>query len=156
MLNEFAIKLENFYFASAHFLIFENGQRESLHGHNFAVKVKIYAQTLKNDLVFDFLQLEPIINEICQQLDHRVLLPQNSKLSIQNQDDCYLLKLANGEQLTLPQRDCQVLPIANTTAELLAKYIAQLIQKKTLLSQLCVEVEEMNGRAASYTLKREM
>jgi 6-pyruvoyltetrahydropterin/6-carboxytetrahydropterin synthase len=53
-----------------------------------------------------------------------------------------------------------VLPIANTTAELLARYLAQrtLVELETRHSffpeTLAVEVEESFGQAATYTWKR--
>ncbi|MGH7811766.1 MAG: 6-carboxytetrahydropterin synthase, partial [Candidatus Binatia bacterium] len=42
MLRTFSIEVakDYFNFASAHFLIFANGRREPLHGHNYQVSVK--------------------------------------------------------------------------------------------------------------------
>ncbi len=57
-----------------------------------------------------------------------------------------------------PMEDCVILPIFNTTAELLAEYIAEQLAQCELLashhwSRLVVEVQEADGMKGVYTLK---
>ncbi|MDO4628693.1 MAG: 6-carboxytetrahydropterin synthase [Planctomycetia bacterium] len=59
-----------------------------------------------------------------------------------------------------PMEDCVILPIFNTTAELLAEYIAEQLAQCELLSahrwtRLTVEVEEADGMKGTFTLKAE-
>ena len=51
-------------------MIFENGGREPLHGHNYRVQIKGEAPDLAGDMVFDFLDIKPIVREVCDFLDH--------------------------------------------------------------------------------------
>jgi len=53
--NTFAIKVykEYFNFAASHFMIFKNGSREPLHGHNYRLSLKGNAIALDGDMVFD-------------------------------------------------------------------------------------------------------
>jgi 6-pyruvoyl-tetrahydropterin synthase len=85
MKTAFSIRVykQYFNFACSHFLVFENGTREPLHGHNYRVQVKGEAPKLTKDLVFDFLDIKPIIRKICNELDHKLILPtENPYLKI--------------------------------------------------------------------------
>ena len=67
-----------FNFASAHFLIFANGQREPLHGHNYQVSVKMEGELDRAGVVLDFITFKPLVKRICDSLDHRTLIQSNS------------------------------------------------------------------------------
>lgn len=70
-------------FSASHFVIFANGIREPLHGHNYSVALKLYSPSLKDDMVFNFLDIKPLLKRICDSLDHHLLLPtQNPFLEI--------------------------------------------------------------------------
>ena len=59
MEENYSIKVykQYFNFASSHFLIFDDGTREPLHGHNYRVMFKGEAGQLTGDMVFDFLEI---------------------------------------------------------------------------------------------------
>jgi len=67
-----------FNFASAHFLIFANGRREPLHGHNYQVSVAIEGELDRAGVVLDFITFKPLVKQICDALDHRTLIQTNS------------------------------------------------------------------------------
>ena len=73
--NVRSFRLQKFNFCSAHFLLFADGTREELHGHNYRVWVDVDAPIGKGDIVIDFLHLKPIVKELCDSLDHLTLLP---------------------------------------------------------------------------------
>lgn len=153
---------EYFNFSASHFLIFRDGTREPLHGHNYRVRVKIEVNRLEADMVFDFLDIKPIVKEVCDSLDHLVLLPrENPMLEISSEHDNYLLKTPDGSRFSLPQKDVLLLPIPNTSAERLAIYLAHEVQNLLYkrysfrFQQLEMEVEETPGQCASYILKGE-
>lgn len=146
-----------FNFASSHFLIFDDGTREPLHGHNYRVMVKGDAPKLTSDMVFDFLDIKPIVREVCDSLDHKLLLPaENIHLEIATQNKNYLLKTKDGSEFSIPCEDTLILPLPNISAERLAMYICEEIRSKTLkkfsftFSTLEVEVEETPGQSAIY------
>lgn len=165
MNNKYSIKVykQYFNFASSHFLIFDDGTREPLHGHNYRVMIKGEAPELKADVVFDFLDIKPIVREICDSLDHRVLLPKNnSELKIHEDNKNYKLVTPDESEFSIPKSDVLLLPIENTSAERLAIYICGEIKRLTMerfnfnFSLLEVEVEETPGQSAIYIHKEEL
>lgn len=160
--NSYSIKVykQYFNFASSHFLIFDDGTREPLHGHNYRVMVKGEAPELKADVVFDFLDIKPIVREVCDSLDHKVLLPKdNDDLKIHEDDQNFKIVTPDESTFSIPKSDVLLLPILNTSAERLAIYICGEIRKLTRerfnfeFSLMEVEVEETPGQSAVYIYK---
>jgi 6-pyruvoyltetrahydropterin/6-carboxytetrahydropterin synthase len=146
-----------FNFASSHFLIFEDGTREPIHGHNYRVQVEGEATQLKNDMVLDFLHLKPIVREVCNELDHRLLLPaQHSQLKITSSENNWQIYCPDGDYFSIPKKDVLLLPIPNTSAERLSVFLWEQIKQRVLakyghsFSSLQVEVEETPGQSALY------
>ena len=159
---QYSIKVykQYFNFAASHFLIFENGEREPLHGHNYRVMMKGEAPKLKSDMVFDFLDVKPIVREVCDSLDHKLLLPRdNPYLDIHDQNVSFKLTTPDESEFVIPKQDTLILPISNTSAERLAIYICEEVRRLTLerfdfsFSSLEIEVEETPGQSAVYTHK---
>ncbi len=159
MTPSFSIKVykQYFNFASSHFMIFENGSREPLHGHNYRVQVKGEAPELADDMVFDFLNIKPIVREICDSLDHKLLIPKDNKfLKIYSEKKNYVIETPDESYFSVPMTDTLLLPILNTSAERLAVYICDQIRSivwdkyKYAFTSLEVEVEETPGQAAVY------
>lgn len=157
-----AIKVckQYFNFSSSHFLIFKDGTREPLHGHNYRVQVTGHADIQNNDMVFDFLDIKPIVREVCDGLDHILLLPgKNPMLTIEPMGEVYQLQLNDQTPFQIPKQDVLILPIPNTSAERLAMYIAGEIKGKLMdkfnynFQSLIVEVEETPGQSAIFTLE---
>ena len=147
-------------FSSAHFITLAGHQCESLHGHNYRVGV-----TVEGDLdpecafVVDFAVLKRIVRPLVQAMDHRVLLPtSNTKLLLREDGDRLLVDYLGRERYVFPRSNCALLPIANTTAEMIAEYLARLVRdelrKEDLptLESLEVEVEESVGQSGYYRL----
>ena len=162
MNTNYAIKVykEYFNFASGHFLIFKDGTREPLHGHNYRVSLKGSALELDSDMVFDFLDIKPIVREVCNKLDHKFLLPDNNpNLLIEKNKENYSLTIKNSSPFSLPRSDVLILPITNTSAERLAIYIANEISRLTFkkfnfaFKSLEIEVEETKGQCAIYCME---
>jgi len=163
--QNFSIKVykQYFNFASAHFLVFPDGTREPLHGHNYKVSVEGKKAILSADMVFDFLDLKPLVREVCSRLDHRLILPsENPMLKFEksaNENDPQVVTTPDGFRWSFPKNDLVILPISNTSVERLAQYfaieLAQLIKDKFnfSFSELILEVEETPGQSAVFTLK---
>ncbi len=138
-------------------MIFENGTREPLHGHNYRVQVKGEAPDLAGDMVFDFLDIKPIVREICDGLDHKLLIPKDHKLlKIYSEKRNYVIETPDESYFSIPQSDVLLLPIVNTSAERIAVYICDEIRQKVkerfgyAFTSLEVEVEETPGQSAVY------
>ena len=146
-------------FASAHMATLGN-ELEPLHGHNYSVSVKVEG-TLSNDFwVIDFSKIKGITRDICDRLDHKFLLQAKSNLlsSTLEQETWHLSFGSRVYQL--PQSDVAVLPIENSTAELLAEWICTQIDKELLnhgqtnINLIAVEIEEMPGQSGGFQLER--
>jgi len=128
MPRRFSIEVakDYFNFASAHFLIFANGRREHLHGHNYQVSVAMGGELDRAGVVLDFITFKPLVKQVCDALDHRTLI-QTSSSAIQVRKNAQEVEILYKKQkLLLPRGDVILLPIANTSTELLAEYIARL------------------------------
>ena len=165
---DYSIKVykQYFNFASSHFLIFKNGEREPLHGHNYNVKVRGHGNELEADVVFDFLDLKPIVREVCDSLDHKLLLPANnpfieiSETVIEQSGRSNItVTCPDGDFFSFPKADVLILPIRNTSAERLAIYISYEVEKLVKerfnfsFTNLEIEVEETPGQSAVFERK---
>lgn len=144
-------------------MIFENGGREPLHGHNYRVMVKGEAPALAGDMVFDFLDIKPIVREVCDFLDHKLLIPKDNKnLKIFTEKKNYVIETPDESVFSIPMTDVLLLPIQNTSAERIAVYICDEIRNKVktkfgfAFNSLEVEVEETPGQSAVYLHKEQV
>jgi 6-pyruvoyltetrahydropterin/6-carboxytetrahydropterin synthase len=145
-------------FASAHFITFAGHRCESLHGHNYRMGVTLEG-TLDPEswFVFDFVTLKTLMKRVCDEIDHKVLLPlTNPKLTIAEQGSSIAVAHEGVPRYVFPQTDCALLPIPNTTVEMLAEYLAGRVKTEigpphlARLSSIEVEIEETFGQSAFY------
>jgi 6-pyruvoyltetrahydropterin/6-carboxytetrahydropterin synthase len=148
-------------FAAAHFITFRGHACESLHGHNYRVGIVIEgALDPECHFVVDFAVLKRIVRSRVDQLDHRVLLPTtNPKLAFREADGMTFVDYGGQQTYQFPTRDCAMLPLANTTAELIAKWFAGEVQDDLRaagadIDLLEIEVEESTGQSAIYSERR--
>ena len=115
-------------FSAAHFTIFSATDREDLHGHNFQVACEMTAELSEAGLMFDYSIVKRAIRALCDEIDEKVLLPEQSPhLAIEHEED-YVIALFNGERIPFLPRDVLTLPIANTTVEEFSKYFLEKIR----------------------------
>ena len=87
-------------FAAAHFLREYHGKCESLHGHNYRVRVYVGAEELDSEgMVVDFVELKRVMLDVIERLDHRNI------------------------------NDIPPFDVLNSTSEHLARYIAEEVAK---------------------------
>jgi 6-pyruvoyltetrahydropterin/6-carboxytetrahydropterin synthase len=145
-------------FASAHFITFRGHQCESLHGHNYRVGVAVEGTVDAECLfVLDFSVLKQITRRLVDEIDHKVLLPTlNPKLAFRDEGHRLAVDYFGEPTYVFPKRDCALLPIQNSTAEMLAQYLGGRVREElmrsgyTHLSLLEFEVEENYGQSATY------
>ncbi len=150
-----AVEKDYLVFASGHFITY-GGQCESLHGHNYRARVELEGELDENHYVFDFGRLKKIMRRLCDELDHRVLLPLENP-RIQLTDTAEGVAVAYGSKHYLvPREDVTLLPVPNTTAEMIARHLARRLREELgpldagNLTSLEVEVEESFGQSAFY------
>ena len=142
-------------FAAAHLTTFQ-GQAEPLHGHNYALLMEVEGELTEDAWVIDFGELKRIGEALCQELDHRFLLPRdNPALNISDLDDAWQITSA-GRRYVIPKSDVCVLPLDNSTAERLAEWfchcLAEALTERGNITSISVGVEEAPGQAGWCTL----
>jgi len=141
-------------FCSAHFITYEGDRCEQLHGHNYRVAVEVEGALDQNHYVVDFIALKDMTRSITDDLDHRMLLPTQSAKIRLHEEGANLRVTYQDRMWSFPRDECVLLPIANTTAELLAAYIAIRLRREMAgrgwrsPDVLRVEVEECFGQSA--------
>lgn len=111
-------------FAAAHFITMK-GKCERLHGHNYQIWVEVEGELTEDGYVFDFSELKRLAKRLCDQLDHRVLLATENPQIALRQDNGAIYASYGTQHYMFPSSDVVCLPISNTTAELLATYLAR-------------------------------
>lgn len=151
---------DTFVFCSGHFITYEGDKCERLHGHNYRASVEIEGPLDENLYVFDFIALKKRARAITDELDHHMLLPtRNRFVTLEEGPRSVRVRYKDREWL-FPREDCVLLPIENTTAELLARYIAERLREELQRHHqydpqvLRVEVEENVGQSAACELRR--
>jgi 6-pyruvoyltetrahydropterin/6-carboxytetrahydropterin synthase len=148
-------------FASAHFITYDRNTCEPLHGHNFATAVTVEGPLDENHYVVDFVALKELVGGILAELDHRVLLPtEHEQIQVERRDEEVEVRFP-GRRWVFPRSECALLPVANTTVELLARHLAgTIVQRLAAIMghaafEVEVEVEESPGWSASCRLSGE-
>jgi 6-pyruvoyltetrahydropterin/6-carboxytetrahydropterin synthase len=148
-------------FCSGHFITYARDQCERIHGHNYRVAVEVEDDLDVNHYVFDFIALKDLTRSIVNELDHRMLLPTRSDLIRLEEDGPNWLVRYQDRRWSFPRNECALIPIANTTAELLADYIAGRLRAEFTARGLPtprvlrVEVEESFGQSAEVEWRRD-
>lgn len=160
--GEFRVSVEKDYlvFASAHFITFAGHRCEGLHGHNYRARATIEgALNEESWFVFDFVELKRIMRRLCDEIDHLVLLPLTSaRVQVAEEGERVTVAVDGQPRYVFPRRDCALLPIPNTTVEMLAQLLADRLRADLVamhapgLTAIEMEVEENFGQTAVYRL----
>lgn len=143
---------EAFVFSAAHFITFAGNICERLHGHNYGVRVAVEGPLDVNRYVVDFIALRDAVLAETAVLDHHVLLPRDHpQIKVEAKDGEVVARFEN-RRWVFPQEDCVVLPVINTTAEEIARVIAERVIERTMaafgtgLTMIEVGVDENHGQ----------
>ena len=156
MKKRYTVNLEKdtLVFSAAHFITFNGNVCESLHGHNYRVKCEASGPLDENQYVVDFIALRDALQTIVKSLDHHVLLPTKHDQIKVTESEQEVTALFENKRWVFPVEDCVLLPIANTTAELLASYIGERLLNSwadgfgVSLEKLVIGVDENRGQWA--------
>lgn len=149
---------EDFVFAAAHFITLPGHRCETLHGHNYRAGLEVEGELEPEGwYVLDFTMLKRVLRALTAELDHRVLLPTaNPKLTVTPTDDRVTVAFDGAVRYVFPRVDCALLPIPNTTVEMLAQYLTGRVRDELTragvrhVATLALEVEENFGQSATY------
>ena len=145
-------------FASAHFITFAGHRCEGLHGHNYRAQVTVEGELNQESwFVFDFVELKRIMRRLCDEIDHLVLLPtQSARVAIAEEGESVTVAVDGKLRYVFPRKDCALLPIPNTTVEMIAKLLTERLRREFEalgakgLTAIEMEIEENFGQSATY------
>jgi 6-pyruvoyltetrahydropterin/6-carboxytetrahydropterin synthase len=155
------VQKDSFVFSAAHFITFGGNICERLHGHNYKIAAEIFGPLDENHYVVDFIAVREILQAIARELDHHVLLPTTHPMIRVTADDRSVEARFEDRRWVFPRGDCILLPVPNTTTELLAKYIGgkliEELKKRTSErpERLRVRVDENEGQWAVWETRGE-
>ncbi len=160
-MEQWSILVEKEYlkFSCAHFLIFPDGSKERLHGHNYQVTCEVDGRLSEHGLVIDFKMVKPIIKLLCDQLDEHWLIPgEHGELRWRHRDDGHTEVSYRECRYLAPTSEVIVLPINNTSAENFAAWLGRNLHQQlkatfgaVSVSRLRVAVSETSGQSGVYT-----
>lgn len=174
-MNHFTLRLgkESFKFSSTHFTLFSPKDAERLHGHNYQVTIECdLAKLGELGMGFEFNTLKPLIKQLTEAWDERVLLPTLSRLiEIKPTavfDEPHVVVDFVKRSYRFPSEDVVLLETDNITSEELARLFAQELTKRWKTSKagtedpslagrllaLRVTIEETRGQSATYSFEK--
>lgn len=146
-------------FSAGHFITLDGDVCERLHGHNYRVAAEVHGPLDENHYVVDFIALRDTLRAILDELDHRMLLPmEHPRIRVQAGEEDVEVHFER-RRWVFPRSDCVLLPVANTTAELLGRYIGRWLlegleaRTGSRPSMVRIEVEECFGQTAVCELR---
>jgi len=147
-----SLEKEQLIFSAAHFITFAGDVCERIHGHNYRVRCEIAGPLDENRYVIDFILLRDALLELTRQLDHHVLLPADHPEIRVVDDGREVTATFRERRWVFPSEDAVILPVANTTAELIAGWLAERLLEKLAQrgaarpSALRIGVDENEGQ----------
>jgi 6-pyruvoyltetrahydropterin/6-carboxytetrahydropterin synthase len=150
---------DEFSFSAGHFTVFSATEREDLHGHNYNVSLVMGVAIDNNGMAFDYRVYKKILLALCEKLDRRFLLANNSVyLKLEETPDMWLAHF-NNERIPFLKRDVVVLPLTNITIEELSFWFLQALTTEPLqlqkngISHITVRVYNGPGQSAAASWK---
>ncbi len=160
MTERYHVRIDKEYlvFSAGHFITFAGDVCERLHGHNYRVAVEVGGPLDDNHYVVDFILLRDTLRGIVDQLDHYMLLPTEHPLIRVVADEREVEATFRERRWVFPRGDCVLLPVANTTAEMLARWIGQRLIERLAArgaarpERVLVEVDECFGQSGVWQM----
>lgn len=157
-MGTFRIRVEKDHtgFSAGHFITYDGHLCEPLHGHNYRVAVSIEGPVDENFYVLDFTRAKRHLRAIADRLDHRLLLPARSERIVVEERDGQVSAAYKDKRYVFPAADVVLLPIPNTTAEMIGQWILGQLKEAlgapalARLTAIEIEVEESAGQRAAY------
>ena len=148
-------------FCAGHFITLTDDICEAVHGHNWLVGADVEGPPDRQGMVVDFIKLRDLLSSITARLDHHMLLPTKNRFL-----DVSHAEIAPGRaevtvrfkdrRWVFPADECVLLPVENTTAEWIARWIGHELLAamdtagSPVLGTLRIEVDECLGQSAIW------
>ncbi len=163
MNEQFGVRLRKavHVFCAGHFITLTDELCEPVHGHNWTVGVDVSGTPDAHGMVVDFIALRDLLAGIVARLDHRMLLPAaNPLLAVTTAPGPTGVPETTvrfrDRRWVFPADECLVLPVQNTTAEWIARWIGHELRAafaatgRPLAGGLRVLVDECLGQSGVW------
>ena len=159
--SQVTVAKESLRFSAAHFLTLPGHVCERLHGHNYRVAVTVDGPVdPATGFVIDFAVVKRVVQTAIEPLDHRVLVPgANPALRVREAEGQVIVDYTRPGWLVVPATHACVIPVAQTTGEVMAEWIAARVWDdlrragNTVLARMVLELEESTGQSARAELR---
>jgi len=115
-------------FSASHFIP-SHHKCSRLHGHVYGVRLRIYGEP-RECILYDFVELKRKVREICEELDHKFLLPEGQRYISHREDGEYIIAEFSGKQYRFPKGEVAMIDVKLVTAEELARYFSRRIAEE--------------------------
>jgi 6-pyruvoyltetrahydropterin/6-carboxytetrahydropterin synthase len=158
MVSSVSVSKDYLTFSAAHFLTIPGHRCEALHGHNYVVTAVVEGPIDRaTGFVVDFAVLKRILRPVIERLDHRVLVPtENESVVARTDGNAMTIDYRGARRFLFPADHVALVPVRDTTAELLAQYLAAMVIEglaaegcRTVRS-VVIEVEESPGQTGRF------
>ena len=133
-------------FSAAHFLS-DYSKCSRLHGHSYAVHIVISGYPI-DGIIMDFEVIKEKIKEIIDEIDHKVIIPEEDVKVKGNEVEI----IHNKKRYVFPKEDCAILPIKTSSAESIASYILQEFLNRVDINEnideVAIGIDEGYGQGA--------
>jgi 6-pyruvoyltetrahydropterin/6-carboxytetrahydropterin synthase len=161
-MRTFRVRVDKDYtvFCAGHFITYEGHLCEALHGHNYRVAAGVEGPLDENFYVLNFTRLKRLVKTVADRLDYRMLLPTASERIAVAADGSEVVAQYKDKRYVFPAGDVVLLPIPNTTAEMLAQWFAGEVKALMTPAEIAaaavieIEIEESFGQRATYREER--
>ncbi|MFP3871670.1 MAG: 6-pyruvoyl trahydropterin synthase family protein [Candidatus Natronoplasma sp.] len=121
-----------------------------IHGHNYAIHVRITGEPKKSGVVYDFLPIKEKLRGIADDLDHRMLIAAEMEgLTVKEEE---VLIEVGEKRYIFPREDCLILDIDQVTAEQLAHHLLEKVIEELdfpeKVNSVEIGVDESRGQGA--------
>ena len=125
-----------------------------LHGHSYIVSIKLHGSTGDHGMIMDFVPLKKSLRDIADDLDHRVLIPANSKRITILVGEEISIKAGN-KRYVFPAEDVVLLDTDESSAEELSRlFLLRMLEQVDFpenVTRLEVGIDEELGQSAWAT-----
>lgn len=139
-------------FSVSHFIP-QHDKCGRLHGHTYAVSCVFRGSiSSEDDMVLDFINVKRALRDLCEELDHLVLVPTQNRYSTIIEEGENIRVETPGKYYSFPRSDVKLLPIEASTVERLAEWFIDeflgRIELPGTISSVEIGIEEGQGQGA--------
>ncbi|MCL4345959.1 MAG: 6-carboxytetrahydropterin synthase [Candidatus Thermoplasmatota archaeon] len=129
----------NLKFSAAHFIP-EHSKCRRLHGHDYAIDVKIYGE-LRNGMVADFVQIKKELRTMLEEIDHKLILPVDGEgIKFEKIGNNYSIRYETFE-MSIPGEFVYLCDVRHSSSEELARFLTGVLRKKVDLGDNLRKIE---------------